>query len=180
MCILLTLHLQVELKLMLSSPFILSSSSSPLSPQLSSSVEKPDGKTRVDFSCFFSAGIGIHRHSASPFLVLPELSKHLLATQQCLFHSQGTLAHEEWDMLQTLLHPCLSFLLTENKGPRREVVHRLYSLIPDVLAEDSDAGGFSRGCCWSPWLSAEGQSLPVPTEGLEEILLGGSMDRVVE
>lgn len=62
------------------------------------------------------------------------------------------------------------------------MVHRLYiySLIPDVLAEDSDSGGFSRGCCWGPWLSAEGQSLPVPTEGLEEILLGGSMDRVVE
>lgn len=27
-----------------------------------------------------------------------------------------------------------------------------------------------------PWRSAEGQSLPVPREGLKEILLGRSMD----
>lgn len=71
-------------------------------------------QTKVDFSCFFSAGTGIHRPSASPLPVLPELSNHLLATQQCLFHSQGALSHREWDMLQTHLHPCFSFLLKEN------------------------------------------------------------------
>lgn len=70
-------------------------------------------------------------------------------------------------MLQTFLHPCLFFfLLKENKRPRRDLLHRLYSLIPDVLAEDREAGSLSRGACWSSWVSAQGQSLLLCTGGL--------------
>lgn len=136
-------------------------------------------QTKVDFSCFFSDGTGIHRHSASPLLVLPELSNHLLATEQCLFRSQGTPSHRKWDMLQTLLHPCLSSLKRikdpEGKWYTGFIVQFRMCLLRTVML-----GASLGGCCLGPWLSVEGQSLPVPGEGLQEIMLGRSMDRVVE
>lgn len=85
-------------------------------------------QTKVDFSGFFSAGTGSTgiRPLPSPFCLS---SQTTCLPHSSVFRSQGTSSHKEWDMLQTLLHPCLSFLLKENTGPRREVVHSLYSLM---------------------------------------------------
>lgn len=59
------------------------------------------------------------------------------------------------------------FHLKKNKGPRREEVHRLYSLIPDVLAEDGDAGGFFRRALLGPLALSRGPVITGAQEGSE-------------